>query len=141
MIPVPFRYSRKKLVLKKDAEGNPIPLIEKLITHKEDGTETVEEKVIPGRFETEEKWATDYINLGLFIRTHELENGNIIVLLQDGHEVTEKVPVLKNPKKPATRDNISEEKQRQWVQSEILLEKEEDIEKLYQMLDNIGSID
>lgn len=131
---IPFKYSRKKRVYKKDVDGNHIPLLRTVA--KEDGT--TEQVVVPNQFETEEVWATDYINLSLFIRTHELDNGNIIVLLDDGHEVTEVVPTLKNPKKPYSPSNVTETKQRNWVQSEILLEKPEEIERLYNLLDQYG---
>lgn len=131
---IPFKYSRKKRVYKKDAEGQHIPLTKEVLD--ENGVKT--QVVVPGQFETEEVWATDYINLSLFIRTHELDSGNIIVLLDDGHEVTEVVPTLKNPKKPYSPSNVTETKQRNWVQSEILLEKPEEIEKLYKLLDELA---
>lgn len=127
---IPFKYSRKKIVNKKDANGNFIPLVVK----KEDGTE----EVVPGKFETEEVWKTDRINLSLFIRTHELDDDRVIILLADGHEEEQRVPVgLKNPKKGMVPGNIVEQKQTLWVQSEIILEKKEDIERLYSILDEL----
>lgn len=129
---IPFKYSRKREVVKKYANGDPIPLVVK----KEDGTE----EVIPGKFETEFVWKTDTINLDMLIRTHELDDSRVIVLLNDGHEESQKVPVgLKNAKKGMTPNNINYEKQITWVQSEITLEKKEDIERLYKVLDYLSN--
>lgn len=138
-----FKYSRKVTVLKKDEEGKPIPLKKKVLVEVDiDGDDaeyiepTYEEVVVPGEFETEEKWKRDYINLDVFIRTHELEDGRVIVLLHDGHEETTKVAVgLKNPKKGPIKDNIVTEKQVQWVQSEIVVSLPEEVEALYKKLD------
>lgn len=129
---IPFRYSRKKMVNKKDANGDFIPLMQPIV---ENGV-TVRMEAVPGKFETEEVWKTDFINLDLFIRTHELDNGNVIVLLADGHDEEQRVPVgLKNPKKGMVPGNIVEQKQTLWVQSEIVLEKSEEIAKLYGILE------
>lgn len=127
-----FKYSRKTTVLKKDEEGKPIPKIKELLDHEGNRIQ----EPIPGQFETEDKWLEDRINLDYYIRTHALEDGRVIVLLDDGHEVTEKVPSLKNKNGRPVPGNIIEEKQRQWVQSEILIAKPEEIEKLYQVLDS-----
>lgn len=124
-----FKYSRKKTVNKVDENGKVIPLK----TVNEEGVE----EVVPGKFETREIWLEDYFNLDLLIRTHALENGNVIVLLNDGHEISERVPVLKNKRRPPTPDNISEERIRQWVQSELLIEKPEDVQRLYEALDKL----
>lgn len=124
-----FKYSRKKTITKKDETGASIPL-------KQTNAEGVEE-VVAGKFETEVKWVIDYINLDLFIRTHAMEDGTVIVLLNDGHEVTDKVPVLRNKNKPATPTNITEEKIRQWVQSEILISNPDEVQDLYRTLDSL----
>lgn len=130
-----FKYSRKVTSLKKDAEGKPIPLMQKVVGENQNPDE-VEETPIPGQFETEDIWKKDYLNLDLFIRTHELEDGRVVVLLLDGHEETSKIPVgLKNPKKGPVKDNFVTEKQVQWVQSEIVVSLPEDIEILYKKLD------
>lgn len=130
-----FKYSRKVTILKKDAEGKPIPLMHKVVGENQNPDEVVATP-IPGQFETEEIWKKDYLNLDLFIRTHELEDGRVIVLLHDGHEETTKVAVgLKNPKKGPVKDNIVSEKQVQWVQSEIVVSLPEEIETLYKKLD------
>jgi hypothetical protein len=130
-----FKYSRKVTVLKKDEEGKPIPVMEKVVGENQNPDE-VEATPVPGKFETEELWKRDYINLDLFIRSHELEDGRVIVLLHDGHEETTKVAVgLKNPKKGPVKDNIVSEKQVQWVQSEIVISLPEEVELLYKKLD------
>jgi len=134
----PFKYSRKKEVQKKDAQGNPIPLKQRVPVDIDGDDEEVthEEVIVPGKFETEFVWKTDYINLDLFIRTHELDNGKVIVLLSDGHHEDQRVPVsLKNPKKGFVEGNVVERKETVWVQSEITLEKPEEIAKLYEVLE------
>jgi len=130
-----FEYSRRKQVIKKDKDGKSIPILEKTDKVDEQGNEIKEP--IPGKFEMEEKIFKDKLNVEKIIRCHELDNGNVIVLLDDGHEVTEKVPIgLKNPKKGMVAGNFIEEKQRQWVQSEILIEKDE-VKAFYALLDSI----
>lgn len=132
-----FKYSRKKVVNKKDSEGKLIPVLQPVI---ENGI-TVRMDPVPGKFETEELWRTDYINLGKMIRTHEMDDGSVIVLLDDGHDETQKVPVsLKNPKKGPVEGNIVSEKQTHWVQSEILIQKPEDVQRLYNSLDKLASL-
>lgn len=113
-----FFYTRTETVRKLDEKGNPIPT-------KED----------PKKFETEEKKFKDSFNLKKVIRTHALSETQIVVLLDDGHDVTEKVPTLKNPKMPPTTPgNIIHEKKTSWVQSEILVEGDE-IELLHKALE------
>ena len=51
------------------------------------------------------------------IRTHTVKKGQVVVLLDDGHEETQKTPVLKNPNKegPITKADITEEKNKKWI--------------------------
>lgn len=129
-----FKYTRRKNVTKKDEKGQAIP--ETVTITLEDGS--TKEENVPGKFKTEEKSFTDYLNLTKVIRTHALENGNVIVLLDDGHEETQKVPQLKNPNKkgPVTKNDVVEVKERQWVQSEILIEGDE-VFALYEALEKV----
>ncbi len=128
-----FKYSKEVKVDKKDEKGNKIPIVEKFTDEVGKITETP-----TGKFETELVVVNDYFNIDKLIRTHAISPTSIIVLLDDGHEVTEVVPKLKNknhdPKKPVRPNDIVEEKQRIWVQSEIEL-KGEDIERFYKVLD------
>jgi len=113
-----FVFTRTKNVAKKDEEGKVI------LKKDEEGND------IPGQAEVESRNFTDAINLDKIIRVHMLEQDHVVVLLDDGHEVTEKVPVLKNKKQPPTPQNIVEEKQRSYMQSEISV-KGEDVTRLY----------
>ena len=92
-----FSYTRSKEVAKTDETG-------KVILKKD-----AEGKEIPGQAETETKNYIDHFNLDYVLRTFSVEEDHIIVLLDDGHEVTEKVPVLKNKSLPARPNNIVEE--------------------------------
>lgn len=130
-----FSYERKETVNKKDENGKVIPLTQKTKIQKEDGTEEEVDQPVPGKFVTEDKWVKDVMNLDYFIRVHALTDGRVVVLLDDGHEVTEKVPTLKNKNGRPVPGNIIEEKQRQWIQSEILIAKPEDVERLYKTLE------
>lgn len=123
-----FEYSYKREILKKDENGKAIPLFTEIT--KEDGT--IEKQKVPGKFETEIKWFQDFINLNLFIRTYTNDDGTIVVLLHDGHEVTQKTPTIKGMTKKGPE--IVEEKARVWLQSEIYIEKPEEIEKLKEVL-------
>ena len=116
-----FTYTRTKNVAKKDVDGKPV------LKKDADGND------IEGQPEVEFKTLTDIINTDKIIRVHMLEEDHVIVLLDDGHEVTEKVPVLKNKKLPPRPDNVIEEKQRSYMQSEISI-KGEDVQKLYTLL-------
>lgn len=123
-----FEYSYKREIPKKDENGKLIPLMREV--KKDDGT--IEKVPDPRKFETEQKWFTDFINLDLFIRTYTNDDGTIIVLLHDGHEVTQKTPTIKGMTKKGPE--IVEEKSRVWLQSEIYIEKPEEIEALKALL-------
>lgn len=115
-----FKYSRVTKVAKKDENGSAIPILD--------------EKGLPtNQVETEEKVFQDTMNLDMVIRSYRASEEKLIVLLKDGHETTEKTPVLINPKKPPVESNIREEKVRMWVQSEILLYGE-DINRFFEAL-------
>lgn len=130
-----FSYTRTQKVNKKDSEGKSIP--ETISVKQEDGS--FKDEIVPGRFQTEEKEFLDIFNIDYVIRTHQLEDGDVVVLLNDGHEVTEKVPQLKNPAKkpPYGKNDIVEVKERQWVQSEILIKGADQVKKLYEALTNL----
>jgi len=117
-----FFYTREVQVVKKDEQGNAIPL-------KDEKGE-----VVKGKFETEPAYREDSFNLSKVIRTHMVDDTHVIVLLDDGHEVTEKTPELKNPSKPAHPQNIIEVKSRVWVQSEISIKGEEAVQRLFEAL-------
>lgn len=127
-----FAYKREITVFKKDENGNKIPLTEKkMVRTSESMEEEVEQEVVvPGKFETEKKWVEDYVNLETYIRAITLEDGRMVLMLNDGHEESRDVPVLKNKRKPATIDNITQERQRQYVCSEVVLALPEDIDRL-----------
>lgn len=132
-----FFFERETTVKQLDKDGNPIP--ETVTVEKEENGEKVQvEEPVPGRFKTEKRIVIDTLNLNKVIRTHTLENGTIIVLLDDGHEETQKNPVLKNPGKsgPITKKDIIEEKSRVWVQSEILILKSQ-AEEFYKALGEV----
>lgn len=125
-----FKYSREVEKLKKDADGKNIP-----ITHEvpqEDGSIKVE--AVPGKFETEKHILKDVFNVDNVVRVHMVEQDHVVVLLNDGHEITDVVDQkLKNPKKPPTRDNVESVKGRVWIQSEISI-KGAEVEELYKVL-------
>ena len=125
-----FIYTRIDKVYKKDAEGKAIPKMETV--ELEDGTK--EDRQIPNQFEIEEIEVKDSFNIDYIIRTHSINKDKIIVLLDDGHEITEKTPVLRNPKKPAISSNITETKERVWVQSEISITKPEEIKRYFEVI-------
>lgn len=116
-----FSYSRKGLVHKLDEQGNKIP------KKDETGVE------VPGQFETEERIYKDSFNLDKVIRTMQISDNNMIVLLDDGHEVTDTQKALKNPSKGPVANNVVDVKSRIWVQSEIYLEGE-DINRYYEAI-------
>jgi len=125
-----FSYQRESIVYKKDAGGNKIPAMQEIVDEQ-----GVASKVpIPGKFETESVWVEDYFNLDNYVRAVTIENGSVVVMLNDGHEESREVPTLKNDKKPANLANIKMERQRQYVCSEILVSKPEDIERLRNIL-------
>ena len=113
-----FLYSRKDFILTKNAEGQPIPILDE------------EGKPLPNQFEKTEILRQDTMNLNKVIRSYRKSDEELIVLLDDGHETTEKVPELINPKKGPVMGNIREVKNTMWVQSEILL-LGQDIENFY----------
>lgn len=117
-----FFYTREKQVVRKGEDGKAIP--------KKDETGTL----VPGEFETDTVYVDDSFNLDKVIRTHMINEESVVVLLDDGHEVTEKVPELKNPNKAAHPNNIQEVKQRAWVQSEINIKGAEQIAELHAAL-------
>ena len=121
-----FFFKREATVKKVDKDGKPIPLTQK-VKQVVDEVETEVDEVVPGKFETEVKVYEDNFNLSRVIRSHTVKEGQVVVLLDDGHEETQKTPVLKNPGKkgPITKNDIIEEKSRVWVQSEILLTGED----------------
>ena len=129
-----FFFTRKVIVKKLDDNGDPI-LVTLSVEKEIDGIKTQTEEAIPGKFVTEEKTVLDSFNLQKVIRTHTLEDGRVVALLDDGHEETQKNPTLKNPNKrgPITKADIIEEKTRVWVQSEIVILKEE-AEEFYEAL-------
>jgi hypothetical protein len=124
-----FHYTREVEKLKKDEAGKPIPIL-KVVT-KEDGSEVQEPT---GKFETEKQVLNDIFNLESVVRVHMVEPGHVVVLLNDGHEVTDVVEQrLKNPKKPPTPDNVENVKGRVWIQSEISI-KGDEVFELYKVL-------
>lgn len=123
-----FKYSKEVEVTEVNpVSGEPIKIL------GEDGITPT------GKFSKVKVTVQDYFNLNKVIRTHAVSPTQVIVLLDDGHEVTEKVPTLKNknhdPKKPVRPSDIVEEKQRIWVQSEISITDPDDIEALYKALE------
>ena len=131
-----FFFTRKAQEQKLDEAGNPIPLTRKVPGVNPGDPET--EEVVPNKFVTEEVTYKDSFNVSKVIRTHTVKKGQIVVLLDDGHEETQKTPVLKNPNKkgPITKADITEEKNRVYLQSEILLIGEE-AESFYKLLETI----
>lgn len=129
-----FFFKREATVKKLDKEGNPIPL-KVMVKREVEGEEVDVEEVVPNKFETEVKVYEDNFNLSKVIRSHTVKEGQVVVLLDDGHEETQKTPVLKNPSKkgPITKSDIVEEKSRVWVQSEILLTGD-DVSRYYTAL-------
>lgn len=116
-----FAYSRKDVVLKLNEENQPIPILDE------------DELPIPNQFEKVEALRKDVMNLDCVIRAFRKDPDTLIVLLNDGHESTEKMPVLINPKRGPVEGNIKEEKTRVWLQSEIILTGD-DIESFYAAL-------
>jgi hypothetical protein len=125
-----FSYQRESIIFKKDEKGVKIPLTAEVTD--ENGVAT--KQVVPGKFETESVWVEDYFNLENYVRAVTIENGSIVIMLNDGHEESREVPILKNDKKPASLANIKMERQRQYVCSEIVISKPEDIERIRTIL-------
>jgi hypothetical protein len=125
-----FDYKREVTVFKLDEKGNKIPLYETVQDPSSTRTDGTIDKVIPGKFETETKWVEDYVNLDTYVRAVTLEDGKVVLMLNDGHEESREVGVLKNKRKPPTPDNVTIERQRQFVCSEIIIALPEDIERL-----------
>lgn len=106
-----FIYHRKEKRNKLDEHGNPIPLLD--------------EQGNPAGFEQEDLVLTDHFDMTRVIRTHSLSPTQCIVLLDDGHEITESVPKLRPGVKKdrgIKPGDIIEKDVVRWVQSEILLE-------------------
>lgn len=97
-----------EVIYKLDGEGNPI-------------------KTEPELLETH---VTDWFNLNLIIRVWSIEKDHAIVLLNDGHEESQVIPVLKKDKKP---NADSFQRQRKYIQTEIEL-KGEDVKRLHTVL-------
>jgi|ERR1044072_4859646 hypothetical protein len=112
-----FTYTREVKQKKLDEKGLPIPIIKE----KKEGEETDPKKPEAVEFEMETKTFEDFFDLERVIRGLTVEENKIVILLDDGHEVTEQIPKLKDPRKQPTPSNIVYEKQRNWVQSEIIL--------------------
>ena len=129
-----FSYQRESILYKKDEKGNKIPVIETIVDPSSTRTDGTIDRVVPGKFETESVWVEDYINLENYVRAVTIENGSIVIMLNDGHEESREVPTLKNDKKPASMANIKMERQRQYVCSEIVISKPEDIERIRDIL-------
>lgn len=109
-----FFYKREAKVAKKDSNGEAIPLKDN------------QGNVIPGKFETETVFRTDSFNTDKIIRTHMVNEEHVIVLLDDGHESLEQVPVRE-------KNKIVQKNQRTWVQSEISVTGK-DVERLHEAL-------
>ena len=118
-----FKYQREVEIVKKDKEGNKIPLV-------------VEGVPVEGKFEKETVNVTDTFNTDEVLRSVAYDENSILVILKDGHEESQIQPKLKNPKHGPIASNIIENRQRVWVQSEILL-KGTDVDRFYK---NIGVV-
>lgn len=119
-----FMYRRKVNERKLDSEGNVIPILDT------EGNPT-------GKFEMEEVTLKDHMDLTRVIRTHAINRRSVVVLLDDGHEITDKIPVLKpgrKGKKNIGPDDVMEEKARVWQQSEIQL-FDEDVDRYFERLE------
>jgi len=127
-----FFYNREQIVKKLDKELKPIPLTRKVSGATPEDPEI--DEIIPNQFVMEVLIRRDSFNTDAVIRSHMINENQIIVLLNDGHETTEKVPVLKNKLKPAHPQNIVEEKTRVWIQSEISLTGE-DVKRYFDKFD------
>lgn len=105
-----FLFTRSETKNKLDEKGQPVFILD------ENGEPTKDVEKITTSLE-------DSFNVSRVIRTHRLNATTAVILLDDGHEVTEKVPVLKNPNKkgPITQADVTQAKERVWVQSEITL--------------------
>lgn len=112
-----FKYSREVEVVKKDEKGNKVPLI-------------VEGVPVEGKFEKEKVIVNDTLNTDEVLRSVAYDEDSILVILKDGHEESQVQPKLKNPKHGPIASNIIENRQRVWVQSEIIL-KGKDVERFY----------
>ena len=112
-----FFFHRETKVRKLDDKGNPVPLTTK-VKKTVDGVETEVTEVVPGKFETETVMVEDNFNLNKVIRSHTIKPGTVVVLLDDGHEEAQDIPVMKGK-------NIEKTRQRNWVQSEIQLTGED----------------
>jgi len=123
-----FFFNRETTVKKEDEKGNPIPL--KVKVKKLEGNREVEvEEVVPGKFETEKVTVKDNFNISKVIRSHTVKPGHVVVLLDDGHEEAQDIPVQKGR-------NIEMTRQRNWVQSEISL-KGDDVTRYYEALSQV----
>lgn len=126
-----FFYTREIEQRKLDENGDPIPLV--IDVTGEDGTVT--KQVVTGKFETETVTVRDMFNVNKVIRTHSLSPTEAIILLDDGHEVSDVVDFkLKKPALGKIPSNIEYIKGRVWVQTEIKLVGK-DLEKFYAMLE------
>jgi hypothetical protein len=127
-----FFYSRQAEAFKKDENGNKIAVMKEVLG---EGDEQPTFEPIPGQFEKEIVTYIDSFNIDKVIRTHHVAPDQLVVLLDDGHEITDVVEhKLINPKKPPTQDNVTVVKGRVWVQSEILVKGLEEITALKAIL-------
>ena len=116
-----FSYTRTKQEAKKDDKGQIIYKLDEQGQPIKDQPELVEKKFV------------DWFNLDYVLRTFTVSEDHVVVLLDDGHEESQSVTALKNKFKPPTAGNLVEQRQRQYVQSEISV-KGEDIQRLHEAL-------
>jgi hypothetical protein len=116
-----FSYTRTKKEAKKDDQGQIIYKLDEQGQPIKDQPEMIEKNFV------------DWFNLDYVLRTFTVSDDHVVVLLDDGHEESQSVTALKNKFKPATPQNLTEQRQRQYVQSEISV-KGADIQRLHEAL-------
>lgn len=116
-----FSYTRVKQEAKKDDKGQIIYKLDEQGQPIKDQPEIVEKRFV------------DWFNLDYVLRTFTVSEDHVVVLLDDGHEESQSVTALKNKFKPASPTNLVEQRQRQYVQSEISV-KGEDVQRLHEAL-------
>lgn len=88
------------------------------------------EQIPPSEGETEIKFRNfrDSFNVDMIIRSLELDNGRVLVLLNDIHERPQEIPIKSN------KGTITGYKrERNVFQTEITLENSEDVERFYKL--------